>query len=374
MTDAPFEPFAYAHARFGEIAWMCQNTNHLVPREAVEPAMLEAIRERRYTMYPQGKGDPELLDLVRKDFGLAPADPVILTAGGTEALYMLERALFRPGDEMISSDPGYPIIHRFAELAGANVRALPIYAPPYRLDIEKVKEAIGPRTRILVLIDPLNPLGSGYSREEVRSFADLAHDHRIYLLNDVTYRDFPERHTLAREFAPEQTVTVWSVSKNCGLAGMRLGGLMASPDLASTIGRFHTNDLGVDVVAQWAARTALRTKATWLPAVRRQTRENAVRIREVVAKVEGTSLPVFPSQANMFPIDLAGTGIRPETIQEEMLIRDGVFVRSGGYVSPLFGHRFIRVSFSNPPSDIERFARSFPAAVARLRAPAARAA
>ena len=149
---------------------------------------------------------------------------------------------------------------------------------------------------------------------------------------------------------------------------------MASPDLASTVGRFHTNDLGVDVVAQWAARTALRTKATWLPAVRRQTRENAVRIREVVAKVEGTSLPVFPSQANMFPIDLAGTGIRPETIQEEMLIRDGVFVRSGGYVSPLFGHRFIRVSFSNPPSDIERFARSFPAAVARLRAPAARAA
>ncbi len=374
MTDEPFEPFAYAHARFGEIAWMCQNTNHLVPREAVEPAMLEAIRERRYTMYPQGKGDPELLDLVRKDFGLAPADPVILTAGGTEALYMLERALFRPGDEMISSDPGYPIIHRFAELAGANVRALPIYAPPYRLDIEKVKEAIGPRTRILVLIDPLNPLGSGYSREEVRAFADLAHDHRIYLLNDVTYRDFPERHTLACEFAPEQTITVWSVSKNCGLAGMRLGGLMASPDLASTIGRFHTNDLGVDVVAQWAARTALRTKTTWLPAVRRQTRENAVRIREVVAKVEGTSLPVFPSQANMFAIDLAGTGIRPETIQEEMLIRDGVFVRSGGYVSPLFGHRFIRVSFSNPPSDIERFARSFPAAVARLRAPAARAA
>ncbi|MCL4308430.1 MAG: pyridoxal phosphate-dependent aminotransferase [Candidatus Thermoplasmatota archaeon] len=374
MTDAPFEPFAYAHARFGEIAWMCQNTNHLVPREVVEPAMLEAIRERRYTMYPQGKGDPELLDLVRKDFGLAPADPVILTAGGTEALYMLERALFRPGDEMISSDPGYPIIHRFAELAGANVRALPIYAPPYRLDLEKVKEAIGPKTRILVLIDPLNPLGSGYSREEVRSFADLAHDHRIYLLNDVTYRDFPERHTLAREFAPEQTITVWSVSKNCGLAGMRLGGLMASPDLASTIGRFHTNDLGVDVVAQWAARSALRTKATWLPAVRRQTRENAVRIREVVATVEGASLPVFPSQANMFPIDLAGTGIRPEAIQEEMLLRDGVFVRSGGYVSPLFGHRFIRVSFSNPPSDIERFARSFPAAVARLRAPTARAA
>ncbi len=371
MTGAPFEPFRYAHDRFGEIAWMCQNTNHLVPREAVEPAMLEAIRERRYTMYPPGKGDPELLDLVRRDFGLAPADPVILTAGGTESLYMLERALFRAGDELISSDPGYPIIHRFAELSGAVVRASPVYAPPYRLAIEQVKEAIGPKTRMILLIDPLNPLGSGYSREEVRAFAELAHDHHLYLLNDVTYRDFPEHHTLAREFAPEQTITVWSVSKNCGLAGMRLGGLLATPDLASAIGRFHTNDLGVDVVAQWAARSALLTKSSWLPAVRRQTRENEARIRDVVARVGGTALPLFPGAANMLAIDIADTGIAPERLQEEMLRRDGVFVRSGAYVSPKFGHRFVRVSYSNPPSDIERFARSFPAAVARLRAPGA---
>ncbi len=374
MPDPPFDAFAYGHTHFRDIAWMCQNTNHLVPREVVEPAMLQAIAERRYTMYPPGKGDPELLDLVRGDLHLAADDPVILTAGGTEALYMLERAFFAPGDVLISTDPGYPIIHRFAELAGARVEALPIYEPPYRLSAERVQEAIGPKTRMLLLIDPLNPLGSGYSREEVKALAEIAHDRHLLLLDDVTYRDFPDHHTLAREFAPEETITVWSVSKNCGLAGMRLGGVAAAPKLANEIARFHTNDLGVDVVAQWAARAALRTKGSWLDAVRRQTRTNGERIREVVAGVEGTRLPVFPSQANMFVIDIAATGVTPEALQREMLLRHGVFVRAGGYVSKNFGHRFVRVSFSNPAADIERFATAFPAAMRALRAPAARAA
>ncbi|MGI0140053.1 MAG: pyridoxal phosphate-dependent aminotransferase [Thermoplasmata archaeon] len=374
MSEPPFDAFRYAHARFHEIAWMCQNTNHLVPREAVEPAMLEAIRERRYTMYPPGKGDPELLDLVRADLGLDAEDPVILTAGGTESLYMLERALFAPGDELISSDPGYPIIHRFAELAGAKVVALPIYAPPHRLTADRVQAALTPKTRMILLIDPINPLGSGYSREEVRAIAELAHDHHVILLNDVTYRDFPDHPTLAREFAPEETITVWSVSKNCGLAGLRLGGLAAPTELAQAVARYHTNDLGVDVVAQWAARAALRSKSSWLPEVRRQTRENGARIRECVAQVAGTSLPVYPSHANMFLVDIGETGIAPERLQEELLRRDGVFVRAGAYVSARFGPRFVRVSFSNPTSDIDRFVRAFPEAVRRLAPTAPRAA
>lgn len=371
MPEAPFDPFLYAHARFSEIAWMCQNTNHLVPREVIEPAIAQAVAERRYVMYPMGKGDPELMQLVRQDLGLTSEDPLILTGGGTEALYMLERALFRPGDEMISTDPGYLIIHRFAELAGAKVVELPIYQPPYRLTADRVQEAITPKTRMILLIDPLNPLGSGYSREEVRAIAEIAHDRRLLLLNDVTYRDFPEHHALAREFAPEQTITVWSVSKNCGLAGMRLGGLAAPPDLAKEIARFHTNDLGIDVVAQWAARAALRTKAKWFPAVRRQTLENGARIRDTVARVPGTQLPVFPSHANMFAIDISGTGVAPEALQRELLLQHGVFLRAGNYLSHAFGTKFIRASFSNPPADLDRFVKAFPLAIEACRGAAA---
>jgi aspartate aminotransferase len=360
------DAFRYAHAHRAEVAWLSQNTNHLVPPEVVRGALDEAIRERRYEGYPLASGDPELLDLVARDIGLDGTQP-FLTGGGTEALYMITRALLAPGDEVIASDPSYLIIHRFVELAGARTKNLDIYAPPFRLTAERVRASIGPRTKMILLIDPLNPLGSGYPRDEVRAIAEVAHDHHLTLLNDVTYRDFSDGHALAAEFAPEETLTVWSVSKNCGLAGLRIGGLIARPDLLGKVGPFNTNDLGVNILAQVAARAALRTKSAWIGEVVRQTRANGARIREVVAGVAGTSLPVFPSRANMMVIDLGSTGVAPEAVQDEMLYRHGVFVRAGNYLSPTHGQRFVRVSFSNPPADIDRFARAFPASMASLR-------
>jgi len=360
------DAFRYAHAHRQEVAWLSQNTNHLVPPEVIHGALEQAIRERRYEGYPLASGDPELMDLVSRDLDLAGSRP-FLTGGGTESLYMITRALLAPGDEVIASDPSYLIIHRFVELAQAQTKNLDIYAPPFRLTAERVNESVGPHTKMVLLIDPLNPLGSGYSRDEVRAIAEVAHDRHLYLLNDVTYRDFSDGHALAGNFAPEETVTVWSVSKNCGLAGLRIGGFLAPPDLLSRIARFNTNDLGVNILAQVAARAALKSKPTWIGEVVRQTRANGARIRQVVADVPGTSLPLYPSRANMMVIDIGGTGLAPEAVQDEMLYRHQVFVRAGTYLSPTHGRRFVRVSFSNPPPDIERFARAFPASLDALR-------
>ncbi len=362
---APFDAFRYAHAHRDEVAWLSQNTNHLVPPEVVRGALEEAIGRRIYEGYPLGSGDPELLELARADLGVPGAVP-FLTGGGTESLYMITRALLRPGDEVLASDPSYLIIHKFVELAGATTRCLDIYRPPWRLTSEAVAEAIGPKTRMILLIDPLNPLGSGYPRDEVRAIAEIAKDRKLLLLNDVTYRDFSDGHALAALFAPEQTVTVWSVSKNCGLAGLRIGGLLGSPEMVKAIARYNTNDLGVNVLAQVAAKAALRTKPSWIGKVVEQTRANGRRVEEVVRNVDGATTPAAPSRANMTIVDLAKTSVRPEALQEEMLLRHGVFVRAGSYLSPAHGARFVRVSFSNPPADIERFARAFPAAMKTL--------
>jgi aspartate aminotransferase len=267
----------------------------------------------------------------------------------------------------VASDPSYLIIHRFIELCGAHPRNLDIYEPPYRLTADRVQEAISPKTRMILLIDPLNPMGSGYPKEEVRAIAEIAHDRHLWLLNDVTYRDFSDAPTLAAPFAPEETLTVWSVSKNCGEAGLRLGGLAARPELVKKVGRYNTNDLGVNVLAQVAAIAALRSKSAWFDTVRSTTRRHGARIRAAVESIPGTFLPVYPSQANMFVIDIANTEISPEALQKELLLHDKVFVRAGNYLSPKFGHRFVRVSFSNPSEHIDRFLNAFPAAIDRLR-------
>ncbi|HYK93700.1 MAG TPA: pyridoxal phosphate-dependent aminotransferase [Thermoplasmata archaeon] len=367
MAAASFDAFRYAHDHRNEIAWMSQNTNHLVPTAVVQDAILAAVRERRYEGYPYAPGDPELRSLVLADLGFAPETGLVVSAGGTEALYMLTRALLGAGDEVIASDPSYLIIHRFVELSGAHTVNLDIYAAPYRLTADRVQEAITDRTRMILLIDPLNPLGSGYPAEEVRAIAEIAHDRHLVLLNDVTYRDFADHPTLAATIAPEETLTVWSVSKNCGLAGLRLGGLAGPKDLVQKVARYNTNDLGVNVLAQAAATGALRTKPTWIGHVRSTTRDNQRRIRDAVARVPGAFLPVYPSQANMFVIDLSATGVTPEALQKELLLRHGVFIRAGNYLSPKFGGRFVRASFSNPPADIDRFVAAFGPCLESLR-------
>jgi aspartate/methionine/tyrosine aminotransferase len=361
------DAFRYAHAHRDAVVWMSQNTNHLAPAATVRAAIEEALSERVYEGYPYAPGLPELKELLLQDFGFPAEYGFLLTAGGTEALYMLTRALLGAGDEMIASDPSYLIIHRFVELNGAHPVNLDIYRPPYRLTADRIAEAITPKTRMILLIDPLNPLGSGYPASEVRAIAELAHDHHLLILNDVTYRDFADVHALAATYAPEESLTIWSVSKNCGLAGMRLGGLMAPKALSDRVAKYNTNDLGVNILAQRAALALLRTKSQWLPGVKAQTRANQERIRSVVQALPGISLPVYPSQANMFVMDISATGISPDKLQEELLMKHGVFLRAGNYLSPTHGKQFIRASFSNPPKDIDRFAAAFPAAIAALR-------
>ncbi|MCI4351015.1 MAG: pyridoxal phosphate-dependent aminotransferase, partial [Thermoplasmata archaeon] len=105
MVDPPFDAFRYAHEHRHEVVWMSQNTNHLVPPTVIADALSEAIRDRRYEGYPYAPGDPELKALALADLGF-PADwMATISAGGTEALYMLTRALLGAGDEVIASDP-----------------------------------------------------------------------------------------------------------------------------------------------------------------------------------------------------------------------------------------------------------------------------
>ena len=347
---------------------MGQNTNHLYPKAAIRAAVQAAMREVRYEEYPMPAGMEELKALLREDYAL-PEQKVGLTSGGTEALYMITRALLNPGDEVVASDPSYMIIHKFIELSGAHTINNEIYSAPYRLTADRVNASITPKTKMILLIDPLNPLGSGYPESEVRAIAEIAHDRKLILLNDVTYRDFADGHTLAAKTAPEETITVWSLSKNCGLAGLRIGGLMARGELFDRIWKYNTNDLGINVVSQWAGLAAMKVKNEVFPRIKKRTRMNQRKIKRMVDSIPGAFLPVYPSQGNMFVIDISATGVDPVRLQRELLEHHNVFLRSGTYLSPKFGSRFIRVSFSNSPKDVDRMVQAFPVALAKLRTP-----
>jgi len=363
MTSKDNFEFAHEHRR--EVAWMSQNTNTL----PVHPSILEAIRtsadEREFNLYPPKAGIFGLSDAIREDLGLDDAD-MILTNGGIEGEYIATRALLKAGDEALSTDPSFLPIHDQVAMTGARAIEVDIYRKPYVLTPDLALDSITPATKMLLAIDPNNPLGSGYSRSQIKGLADIAKDHGLWLIDDITYRDFNADHVLATDFYPEKTLLSYSFSKAPGLAGLRIGAIIGPPDAIKSLRRFDTNVLGVNVLAQCAALAALQSKKEWLPGIRRICAKNQETIRHTVAKVDGASLPVFPSKANMFVIDLAPTGVKPEVVEERLLFDHLVHTRAGSYLSKKHGGEFLRVSFTVSEADCKRFADSFPAVMDKL--------
>jgi len=185
-------------------------------------------------------------------------------------------------------------------------------------------------------------------------------------LHDITYRDFARKHHLAADYAPDHTITIYSFSKIFGMAGLRIGAIIALPDIMASIRSIVINDLGTNVVSQTGAIAALKSKSQWIDHIRDTTRNNQKIIKEAVDQVEGAFIPVYPSDGNMIAIDLKGTGIDPQAMTDYLLEKK-VFIRQGSYTSKLFGDRYVRVSFSVPEEQVKIFAEKFLEAVDVLR-------
>jgi aspartate/methionine/tyrosine aminotransferase len=212
----------------------------------------------------------------------------------------------------------------------------------------------------------LNPLGSSYTEEELKEFAQIAKENDLYLLHDITYKDFAREHFLVENYAPGQTLTIYSFSKIFGMAGLRIGAIISSEEVIDVVKSIIINDVGTNMIAQAGALAALKSKPEWIDRVRDTTFENQKIIKEAVDQCEGVFLPVYPSSANMMGIDLSGAGIDPEDMSS-YLIEKKVFTRQGSYTSNTFGHNYLRVSYSIDPEKVKVFAREFVLAVEALR-------
>lgn len=360
------DPFDYAHRNAKDIVWMSQNTNHLPTSPELEQAMIQTIKDKEYSLYPRAKGIFDLCEAVSEHLGLPEGYEVLLTNGGIEGLYILTRALLAKGDEVICTDPSFMPIHHQIEISGGVPVELPIYRPSWKMTASQIQTAITSKTKMILLIDSINPLGTAYDRAEIKQICKLAVTNDLIIIDDITYRDFSEP-VGTYEYAPDRTIVSYTFSKNCGMAGMRIGVLAAPKPLMEKMLPYNTNVLSVNILAQRAALAALRSSDDWLPGLRAQLLENQDIIKAAVEKVDGAFLPVFPSKTNMFVIDISQTGVDPDEVQDKMLFEHNIFVRSGNYVSKRFGEKFIRTSFSVPKNGCEMFAAAFPRVMDELR-------
>ncbi|MEO8945434.1 MAG: aminotransferase class I/II-fold pyridoxal phosphate-dependent enzyme [Gemmatimonadaceae bacterium] len=172
-----------------------------------------------------------------------PDTEVTVTCGATEAMASVFMALIDPGDEVIIMEPFYENYGPDAVLAGAQPVFVPLMAPKWDLDIERLAASITPRTRALVLNTPHNPTGKVFSRAEISAIAELAQRHNFIVITDEIYEHIVyagHHHPIATwPGMAERTVTISGLSKTFSCTGWRLGYVIAPRQLSGAIRKVH---------------------------------------------------------------------------------------------------------------------------------------
>jgi aspartate/methionine/tyrosine aminotransferase len=363
--------FAQRNAHFDRLFatqnlfWLGQNTNHLPMHPVVRKALSDSIAAEEFHAYAPPGGFTALLHAIVADLSLPPeTTTALVTDGAVAALATVCRACCEPHTNFVTTDPGWKWPMQFARQAGAEIREIPIYDPAvgYRLTPENLAASIDRNTRIVYLVDPNNPLGICYTREEISAFCESARRVGACILHDCTYRDFADDHVLAARFYPEGAITIYSFSKWLGLAGLRIGALVANRDIVERLAAHSTATLGSSVIAQRAAQAGLAVKKEWMRDVQRIQRRNQAAIKGTVDGIPGLFMPIYPSQGNFVIIECAALGLKPEALAAVFAQR-GIMIRQGSYHTPRFGSRFVKVSTTVPTEWIDAFCRELPDAI-----------
>ncbi len=349
-----------------DLIHMGHNCNHLPLDSTIVDVMVETLRQENWRNYTPPYGFDELRNLIRDDVGTSDAE-VLVTQGSTDAIYQFMTTVLSPGDEMIVSDPGWPHIANFGRSLGANVKSVPIYDHnrQYKLLPNLIREAMTPGTRLISIIDPLNPVGSSYTEAEIQEICRIAEENDAYVLHDSTYKHFADgNYYPAINYYDRAGVTV-SLSKTAGFAGLRVGALLVQKELFTSITEKHVSRLGGNWIAQQGAIAAYKSMGRWLSRVLETNRRHQKMLAKCIEGVAGARALVFPSAGNFLAVDVIGTNHGAEEIVSAVL-DEGIVIRSGSYTSQQFGDCFIRATTTVPTEHVERFCEAFPRAMSKL--------
>ncbi|MYW68734.1 pyridoxal phosphate-dependent aminotransferase [Streptomyces sp. SID8379] len=216
--------------------------------EQVREAAVRALRDGRGNQYPPGPGVPELRTAIadhqkrRYGIGLDADREVLVTAGATEAIAASLLALVEPGDEVVAFEPYYDSYAASIALAGGT--RVPVTLRPhdgrFRLDLDELRAAVTPRTRLLLVNTPHNPTGTVLTRAELTAIAELAVERDLLVVTDEVYEHltFDDAEHVPLATLPgmrERTVTIGSAGKTFSFTGWKVGWVTSSPELVTAV-------------------------------------------------------------------------------------------------------------------------------------------
>ena len=285
--------------------------------------------------YPPTWGIPELRQAVAAHYrhhqglNLDWSSEVIVTSGATEALAAAIFGLVTPGDEVLLIQPLYDAYLPLVERAGGIAKLIDLKPPEWRIDPEVLKAAFGPRTRLLILNNPVNPTATMWSREDLTLLAELCVRHDVIAICDEVW----EHVIFGGEHIPliklpgmrDRTVKIGSAGKIFALTGWKVGWLIAAPPIADVVAKAHQFlTFTTPPNLQSAVAVGLAKEDSWFTSMRAGFARQRDRLNNGLTK---TGYVTLPSDATWFlSIDLAASGITidDEQFAERMLREGGV--------------------------------------------------
>ncbi|MBE5034172.1 pyridoxal phosphate-dependent aminotransferase [Gallalistipes aquisgranensis] len=227
-------------------------------------------------------------------------EDLLVTVGGSEAIFMAMTVCMNPGDEVLVPEPFYANYNGFAMEAGVNIK--PIFStiendfalPP----MEEFERHITPRTKAILICNPNNPTGYLYSREELNQLRDIVKRYDLFLLSDEVYREFcydGHKHisVMNLEGIEDNVVMIDSVSKRYSMCGVRLGTLASrNREVIEAALKMAQARLSPPYLAQVAAEAALDAPKSYFEEVYAEYNKRRICIVNALNEIEGVYCPM----------------------------------------------------------------------------------
>jgi aspartate/methionine/tyrosine aminotransferase len=298
-------------------------------------------------------GYSPLVAAIAARYGVEP-DRVATAVGCSGANFLALAALVENGDEVLFEQPGYDPLAAAAEMLGARVtRFERRFEDGWRLDPERIARALSPRVRVLVISSPHNPSGVLAPPGDLSEISSLADRHGLAVLVDEVYLDLaPAGHPPAATLSPA-FISTNSLTKAYGLASLRCGWALASPEVTGKIRRAR------DVVDVWSAIPAdrlsvlaFRNLDRLAERARRLVDANSRLVREFLAR--RPELECVPPNATIaFPRFADGRNAAP--FADRLLRERGVAVVPGSFFD---APSHFRIAFGGATAALEESLRA----------------
>ena len=323
------------------------------PEEVKEAA--KAALDANDTHYPPGNGYPSMLEAIskyeREYHGLHYSpDEIIITVGATESLHIALATILNPDDEVIIPTPAFSLYGSIVRLHRGKVVNLPVEDNDFQIDPEKLRTAITPRTKAVLLNSPNNPTGRTFTRETLDAIHDVLVDKPIFVLCDDIYRELmyiDNYHTFA-EYTDmrDRIIVIGGFSKTYAMTGWRLGYCMADAPIRDRMQIFHQYMVvSVPSFVQPACVAALESDVTPMLNIFRKRRDYVYkRLLDMgleVAKPDGAFYMFF---------NIKKYGMGSEDFCMKLLREGGLGLIAGAYFDC---DGYVRVSYCYSDADLK---------------------